>query len=102
MNKEQIKQAVAEVVESDPSRDAIRRVSLFGSYLHGDNRSDSDVDLLFESNRRLSLFKIGGLQYRLEQRLGRKVDFVPKNSLIPQLRDKVLPEAETIYEQARG
>jgi predicted nucleotidyltransferase len=47
----------------------------------------------------MSLFQSGGLQYRLEQKMGRKVDFVPKNSIIHQLRDKIISDAKVIYER---
>lgn len=97
MSQEEIITKVKEVVESDPNKDSIQSISLFGSYLHGDNRPDSDIDLLYETRKIMSLFQSGGIQYRLEQKLGRKVDFVPKNALIRQLRDKIISEAKVIY-----
>jgi len=99
MGQEEIITKVREVVESDPNKDYIQSISLFGSYLHGKNRPDSDIDLLFEMRKTMSLFQIGGMQYRLEQTLGRKVDFVEKDSVIPQLRDKIIPGAKKIYER---
>lgn len=99
MNKLQIQKIVRDVMKEEPDAQNVERVSLFGSFLHGDQNDDSDIDLLFEMRKTMSLFQIGGLQYRLEQRLGRKVDFVPKNSVIRQLRDKINSEAEAIYER---
>lgn len=99
MSQEEIITKVKEAVEEDPSRDYIQSISLFGSYLHGTANKDSDIDLLFKMRKTIGLFKIGGIQYRLEQKLGRKVDFVPENSVIPQLRDKIIPGAKIIYER---
>ena len=48
MSKEEIKQKIKEAVEKDPLRENIQSVSLFGSYVHGDFKDDSDVDVLIE------------------------------------------------------
>ena len=100
MNKLQIQNVVGQVMREEPDADAIQRVALFGSFVRGDARPDSDVDLLFEMRTAMSLFQIGGIQYRLQQGLGRKVDFVPRESVVPQLKAAILTEAETIYERS--
>ncbi len=99
MDKKTIQKIVAEVMQEAPDAKNIKSISLFGSFLHGDNNDKSDIDLLFEMNKTMSLFEIGGIHYQLEQKFGRRVDFVPKNSVIRQLRDKIIPEAEKIYER---
>ncbi|KKU44377.1 MAG: polymerase beta domain protein region protein [Berkelbacteria bacterium GW2011_GWA2_46_7] len=100
MSITQIQKGVAEAIREDPYGASIRSVSLFGSFLSGKNKSDSDVDLLFETRRIMSLFQIGGIHYRLEQKLGRKVDFIPKNSLDKYIKKGVLSEAKIIYTSA--
>jgi len=99
MTQEILEQKIIKAVKSSPYRDYIQSISLFGSYLHGDETRDSDIDLLYKARKTMSLFQIGGLRYQLERTLGRKVDLVPKDSVIPQLKDKILPEAKTIYER---
>ena len=99
MTQEVLKQKIIETVETDPNRDYIQSISLFGSYLHGNEKKDSDIDLLFEMRKTMSLFQIGGMHYRLEQKLGRKVDFVEKGSIIPQLKDRIISGAKKIYER---
>lgn len=99
MSQEEIISKVRETIETDPSKDYIKAIYIFGSYLHGNFTKDSDVDLLFETRKTMGLFKIGGMQYRLEQELGKKVDFVEKDSVIPQLRDKIITGAKKIYER---
>ena len=99
MSIAQIQKGVAEAIREDPYGDHIRSVSLFGSFLRGDNTPESDIDLLFEMRKPMSLFQIGGMQYRLEQSLGKKVDLVEKDSVIPQLRDEIIPGAKKIYER---
>jgi len=99
MSQEQIITKVRYAIKSDPNKDCIKSIYLFGSYLHGNAKKNSDVDLLFEMKKTMSLFQIGGMQYNLEQILGKKVDFVDKDSVIPQLRNKIIPGAKKIYER---
>ncbi len=99
MTKAYIQKVVKQVMREEPDADLIKSVSLFGSFLHGDHRPDSDIDLLFEMRQTMSLFQIGGIQYRLQEKLGRKVDFIPKDSVIPELRKEIIHTAEKLYEK---
>lgn len=94
-----IQKVVQEVMNEEPDATNIKSVSLFGSYLHGDNRLDSDIDLLFEMRKTMSLFEIAGVQYRLQEKLKKEVDFIEKNSLDKYIKDDVLAEAKKIYER---
>lgn len=98
MSIAQIQKGVAEAIREDPCGEYIRSISLFGSFLNGEDTPESDIDLLYETRKPMSLFQIGGMQYRLEQRLGKKIDLVEKDSVIPQLRDEIIPTAQKIYE----
>ena len=71
----------------------IRRIALFGSALRDDFRPDSDIDLLVEFDRPVSLFEFARLRRRLEELLGRPVDMVTREALKPQLRERILNEA---------
>ncbi len=71
----------------------VAKLELFGSVARGEQRDDSDVDLLVEFNRRYGLLHFAGVQQYLEDILGVSVDLVPRDSLRPELRDDVLSEA---------
>jgi uncharacterized protein len=68
----------------------VTRSSLFGSYVHGENRDDSDIDMLIEVPRGTTLFDIVELQTKLEEKLQKKVDLVTYRSIHPLLRDSIL------------
>ncbi len=71
----------------------VREMELFGSFVRGEQKSSSDVDILVEFEEGADLFDMVGLMLFLEEKLGRKVDVVPKRALRKELRDDVLREA---------
>jgi predicted nucleotidyltransferase len=60
----------------------IRRLSLFGSVARGDDAPGSDADLAAELDpaARIGLFALAGLERRIGEMLGRKVDLLPNRS----------------------
>lgn len=84
-------------------RHYIRKLALFGSFLHGDARPDSDLDLLveFEPGRVPGLIRLAGMELELSALLGgRKVDLNTPLCLSHYFRDEVLGEAEPVYAAA--
>lgn len=74
----------------------VTRSSLFGSYVRGENREDSDLDMLVEVPRGTGLFAFIHLKRKLEEALKRKVDLVTYKSIDPILRDSILSEQQPI------
>jgi len=70
-----------------------RNLQLFGSVARGEERPDSDLDLLVEMEPGRSLLDHIALKQDLEDLLGRDIDVVTEQSLHPRLRDRVLREA---------
>ena len=75
------------------SRFGVRHLLVFGSFARGTPRPDSDVDLLVEFDRNVSLLGLASLRARLEAILGREVEVGTLDSLRPAARDEVLQEA---------
>lgn len=73
----------------------ILRLYLFGSIARGAERSDSDVDLLaaFDETRQLSILDVIGIENRLFDLLGRRVDLVEEGTLKPRVRRNAEREA---------
>ncbi|HUC26128.1 MAG TPA: nucleotidyltransferase family protein [Streptosporangiaceae bacterium] len=62
---------------------------VFGSVARGEDRADSDVDLLADLPAGISLFGMARLQADLESILGTRVDLVPAADLKPDVRSRV-------------
>jgi len=77
-------------------RFGVKRASLFGSLARGEDREDSDIDILVEFEAGKSLLDLAGLKIELEEVLGRRVDLLTFNSLHPLLKDKILKEQKPI------
>jgi|ERR1700733_5718789 predicted nucleotidyltransferase/DNA-binding XRE family transcriptional regulator len=61
---------------------------VFGSVARGEDRPDSDVDLLADLPPGMSLFGLARLQADLEAIVGTRVDLVPAVDLKPEVRER--------------
>jgi predicted nucleotidyltransferase len=96
-----MKPSTALSVHREAVRQAARRFRttnprVFGSALHGNDRDDSDLDLLVDPLPGTTLFDLGGLQVELEALLGVPVDLLTPGDLSIKFRDRVLSEARPI------
>ena len=70
----------------------IRSMGVFGSYVRGEQRDDSDVDVLVELGEDMDLIAYAGLQLELSDALGVPVDLVERDALRPRLAPQLLSE----------
>lgn len=70
----------------------VNRSSIFGSYVRGEAKKTSDIDILIDAPEGMSLFDFVGLQQRLGEALGKKVDLGEFSTLKPRIKDKVLSQ----------
>jgi len=68
---------------------------IFGSVARGEASAESDVDLLadFEPTKRITLVTMGGLESRLGDMLGTKVDLTAAAWMRVPVREQALREA---------
>jgi predicted nucleotidyltransferase len=70
----------------------VRISGVFGSVARGEDRPDSDIDLLVMLPPHMGLFELGRLTEELQQLLGARVDLVPAADLKPGVRANVLAD----------
>ena len=74
----------------------VRRASIFGSVVRGETRESSDIDILVEIEKDISLLDFVALKLELEETLGRRVDLVEYDTIKPRLRERILREQVVI------
>lgn len=70
-----------------------RNVRLFGSVVRGDEKTESDVDVLVHLDEDRSLLDHVALIQDLGRLLGCKVDVVEDDAVHPAIRDRIMAEA---------
>ncbi len=98
MSTKTMTETIAEYFKTQP----VLKAWLFGSFARGEERPDSDVDLLveFDKNARVSLMKHAGMIVDLEHKLRRPVDLVTDGTLWPFAVDSANRDKILIYERA--
>ncbi len=77
----------------------VSKAWFFGSRSRGDNREDSDFDILVSFDNNVGLFKYASMVSDLEDMLKRGVDLVSETALFPWVKDSVNHEKRLIYER---
>ena len=75
----------------------IKKVSLFGSRVRGEEHPESDLDILVEFSFRPTLLQLIKMERELSTQLGIKIDLLTENAISPFLRQKIKSEAITIF-----
>lgn len=71
------------------ARHGAHNVRVFGSVARGEDRPDSDIDLLVDLDDGVGLVALAGLERELSELLGRTVEVVPAEGLKPSVRSNV-------------
>ena len=78
------------------ARHGARNIRLFGSAARGEDRPDSDLDLLVEMESGRSLLDLVALGQDLEDLLQGKVDVLTDSSVHPAIRPYILADARPL------
>ncbi|MEW6002143.1 MAG: nucleotidyltransferase family protein [Nitrospirota bacterium] len=93
---EEIKNKIKENMPTLRDNYKVKTLSVFGSYIRGEQGEGSDIDILVEFYETIDLFKFIELENFLSETLSIKVDLVMKDTLKPRIRDNILREAVTV------
>lgn len=81
----------------------VQKAWVFGSFSRGEERADSDIDLLIQydrTNHKVGLFTIINIQQHLQQIVGRNVDLVEEGTLMPFAVQSANNDKILIYERS--
>jgi predicted nucleotidyltransferase len=93
MTKENVIQVLKSVTEESLLRYKAQIRGIFGSVARGDESDESDIDVLVDFTEKADLFDFVGLALFLEEKLHRKVDVVPSDTIKSDIRNAVMKEA---------
>ena len=94
MSHEEIETTVVSIL----GKYGARKIGLFGSYARGEERPDSDLDLLADFRDRKSLLTLVRIERELSENLGIKVDLLTEQAISPYLIDRIKSELKVIYQ----
>ncbi len=97
MSTQAMQQTIADYFKTQP----VLKAWLFGSYSRGEERPDSDVDILVtvDQDAHVGLFKLSAMHLDLEDLLQRPVDLVTDKGLMSFARQSVEHDRKLIYER---
>lgn len=93
MNKQEIFEKIIKFLKNEGAK----RISVFGSYVRGEEKRESDIDIIVEFSERKSLLELVRIERELSEFLGIKVDLLTEQSISPYLIDSIRKEMEVIY-----
>jgi predicted nucleotidyltransferase len=81
-------------------RHGATRLRLFGSAVRGEERPDSDIDILVDFEEPVGFLELIRFENALSEFFGRSVDLVTEPGLSPFIRDSILSSASVIFDAA--
>jgi len=90
-NREDILRVLSDAKGELQARFKVNALALFGSYARGDQRDDSDVDIVVDVDPSIGL-EFVSLAERIEERLGMHVDLVSRRAIKPRSWEHIEPE----------
>jgi uncharacterized protein len=94
MSREEIETALVSIL----SKYGVRKIGLFGSYAHGEERTDSDLDVFVEFEKRKSLLTLVRIERELSEHIGVKVDLLTEQAISPYLVERIKADLKVIYQ----
>ncbi|MCO5381533.1 MAG: nucleotidyltransferase family protein [Methanosarcina barkeri] len=85
-----------EKITSFLKKEGATTISVFGSYARGEEKAESDIDILVEFSNTKSLLTLVRIERELSDFLGVKVDLLTEASISPYLIDGIKNEAKVI------
>ncbi|MBI5902465.1 MAG: nucleotidyltransferase family protein [Deltaproteobacteria bacterium] len=93
---EKIKNILTELKPFLMERYKVKNIGIFGSYVRGEQKKRSDLDILVDFDEPISLLKFIELENYLRENIGLKVDLVMKDSLKPRIGSHIIKEVVNI------
>lgn len=74
----------------------VSEIGIFGSYVRGEQKDVSDIDILVELEQPIGFVKFLKLEKRISELIGVRVDLVTKKALKPFIGQQILQEVQYV------
>lgn len=97
----EIKKILKEHKKELKKKYGVKEIGIFGSYLKGEAKEGSDLDILveFEPEARISFLEFIELENYISDLVGVKVDLVEKSALKPRIGKYILSEVVYLWKE---
>lgn len=85
------------IIEPLLREEGVVKAAIFGSFARGEQKANSDIDILVQLQTGKSLLDLIRLENKLKEKLGRDVDVITYGSIHPLLKDSILSSQIPIY-----
>jgi hypothetical protein len=92
MNHEEIESSLLTIL----GKYGVRKIGLFGSYAHGEEGADSELDVLVEFAETKSLLALVKIERELSEHRDIKVDLLTAQAISPYLVEKIKADQRVI------
>lgn len=77
----------------------VKRLYLFSSYAKGTANEKSDIDLLIEKGKPMSLLKLSGMRQKVQEALNLSVDLITTTGIEDDFRKQIARTEILLYEE---
>lgn len=70
----------------------VKKAGIFGSYARGEQKENSDIDILVEINDEIGLLEIIRLRRMLQKSVRKKIDLVEYETIRPEIKKSILED----------
>lgn len=85
-------------IKSILSHYGAKSIAIFGSYIRGEEKPDSDLDILVRFSEGKSLLELVRIERELHEEIGIKIDLITEKSVNPYIKDRIKEEQKVILE----
>lgn len=89
---EEVREILQKHKEEIAQKYKVKEIGIFGSFVRGEHKKRSDVDILVEYFELPGLLEFIDLEIYIEKLLRKKVDLVEKEGIRPELKKRILDE----------
>ena len=93
---EEIKKVLQEHRAELMEQYGLKEIGIFGSYVKGEQKEKSDIDMLIELEKPIGFVRFMRLESALSQLLGVRVEMVTRKALKPHIGKRILQEVKYV------